>query len=139
MNRQTLQLLAEERLKDADTLLAAGQWAGAHYLAGYAVECGLKACIMVRVVNEGLIFTDPKLVEKVWIHRLEPLLKMTGLEAAFGQACQADGLLAVHWTTAMKWEETSRYLFKAEAEARDLTVAVGHPTSGMLQWLRKHW
>ncbi len=31
-------------MRDAEVLLDAGQWSGAYYLAGYAVECGLKAC-----------------------------------------------------------------------------------------------
>jgi HEPN domain-containing protein len=45
MNRTDLQILAEDRLKDAEVLLAKGRFAAAYYLAGYAVECGLKACI----------------------------------------------------------------------------------------------
>jgi hypothetical protein len=39
------QAMAEVRLNDAETLLAAGLWDGAYCLAGYAVECGLKANI----------------------------------------------------------------------------------------------
>jgi HEPN domain-containing protein len=45
MNRTDLQILAEDRLKDAEVLLASGRFGAAYYLAGYAVECGLKACI----------------------------------------------------------------------------------------------
>jgi HEPN domain-containing protein len=45
VNRTQLQQLAEERVRDAKALPNAGQWSGAYYLAGYAVECGLKACI----------------------------------------------------------------------------------------------
>jgi len=45
MNRLDLQQLAWERSGDAQELLAAGRWSGAYYLCGYAVECGLKACI----------------------------------------------------------------------------------------------
>ncbi|HCC57522.1 MAG TPA: hypothetical protein DEQ47_09700 [Solibacterales bacterium] len=44
MDRATLQQLAELRLKDAEALLAAGQWDGAYYLPGYCIECALKAC-----------------------------------------------------------------------------------------------
>jgi len=45
VNRTQLQQLAEERVRDAEALLKAGQWSGAYYLAGFAVEFGLKACI----------------------------------------------------------------------------------------------
>jgi len=33
------------RLKDAEVLLQKGRNEAAYYLAGYAVECALKACI----------------------------------------------------------------------------------------------
>jgi HEPN domain-containing protein len=45
MNRGELRQLAETRLAEAQILLRAGMWSGAYYLVGYAVECGLKACI----------------------------------------------------------------------------------------------
>ena len=45
MNRADLQKLAEERLADAELLLANGRFGGAYYLSGYVVECALKACI----------------------------------------------------------------------------------------------
>jgi HEPN domain-containing protein len=45
MNRTDLQNLAEERLGDGELLLASGRYGAAYYLVGYAVECGLKACI----------------------------------------------------------------------------------------------
>ena len=45
MNRTDLQQPALTRLAEAKALLAAGFPAGAYYLAGYAVECALKACI----------------------------------------------------------------------------------------------
>ncbi len=43
MNRAELQRLAKDRLLDAKALFAARRWSGAYYLAGYAVECALKA------------------------------------------------------------------------------------------------
>ena len=49
MNRTNLQRLAEERARDAELLLEGGQWSGAFYLAGYAVECGLKSCVLARI------------------------------------------------------------------------------------------
>lgn len=45
MDRTQLQQLAELRLRDADALLAARQWAAAYYLLGYCIECALKACV----------------------------------------------------------------------------------------------
>ena len=42
-----------------DCLLAGGRWTGAYYLGGYAVECGLKACILARVgATPEIIFDE---------------------------------------------------------------------------------
>jgi len=49
VNRPQLRQLAEDRILDAACLLACGRPAGAYYLAGYAVECGLKACILAYI------------------------------------------------------------------------------------------
>jgi len=64
VNRAELRQLAEDRILDAEHLLAAGRWSGAYYLAGYAVECGLKACIMARVESTG--YSGPRKLD----HRL---------------------------------------------------------------------
>ena len=45
MNRSDFQQLADVRIDEAAVLFAQGKYDGAYYLAGYAVECGLKACI----------------------------------------------------------------------------------------------
>lgn len=44
--RVEFQRLAEARLVEAKALLDVGKWDGAYYLAGYAVELALKACII---------------------------------------------------------------------------------------------
>jgi HEPN domain-containing protein len=51
VNRAELQRLTRDRIRDAKALLTAGRWSGAYYLAGYAVECGLKACIIVQLMK----------------------------------------------------------------------------------------
>ena len=43
------QAIAEKRMREARILLAANEPDGAYYLGGYAVECGLKACIITRL------------------------------------------------------------------------------------------
>ena len=49
MNRSDLQKLAEIRVQDSEVLLGACRWAGAYYLAGYAVECALNGkSVLVR-------------------------------------------------------------------------------------------
>jgi hypothetical protein len=64
VNRSDFQKLAMDRIADAKALLAAKRWAGAYYLAGYAVECALKACVLVRLTAEAeVIFEDKRYAE----------------------------------------------------------------------------
>ena len=54
MTRADFQKLANERVADARALLAARRWGGAYYLAGYAVECGLKSCVIAFVFTSTI-------------------------------------------------------------------------------------
>src|SRR6185437_13757784 len=78
VNRTDFQNLANERIAEAKILLDAGKWSGAYYLAGYAVECGLKACIAKLTKPDE--FPDKNFGAKCWIHEIEPLVKLAGLE-----------------------------------------------------------
>ena len=64
MNRSELQQLAEIRLRDAKALLVTGENdAGAYYMAGYAVECALKAVIAKKWVSIVLDWSQDQLVD----------------------------------------------------------------------------
>src|SRR5689334_13393852 len=63
------QELAERWLVDADTLLNDRRWGAAYYLAGYAVECGLKACILGRVAaSPEVISLDNRFSQRFFTH-----------------------------------------------------------------------
>ena len=80
MNRAQWQRLAQERASDAEILLNGGQWAGAYYLAGYAVECGLKSCVLAFVENNpDIVFRDKKYSEKCWTHDIGNLVALADL------------------------------------------------------------
>ena len=139
MNRATLQQLADQRVADAGALLAASCLAGGYYLAGYALECALKACILRFVEATGAIFRDKKFLEGCWTHKLEILLKTADLERELGLAIQADQQLGRNWNIAKDWTEESRYELKAEAEARELYTAITDPQHGVLTWTKTRW
>jgi HEPN domain-containing protein len=44
MNREDLKRLSLIRIREAHVLLKASEYSGAYYLAGYSLECALKAC-----------------------------------------------------------------------------------------------
>jgi hypothetical protein len=53
------------RLAEAEALMNLGHADGAYYLAGYAVECGLKACIAQETQRGRSLRGDPQF-QKHW-------------------------------------------------------------------------
>jgi hypothetical protein len=139
MNRAELQQLAEDRVLDAQALLAAQRSSGAYYLAGYAVECGLKSCVLAWVARTGIIFDEKRFCEKCWTHDIEELVTLADLQAARGSARAANPVLARNWTVVTDWNETSRYQQKTPAEAQKLVDAITDSASGVLPWIEGHW
>ena len=78
--RADFQQLADVRLREAKALLDLGMWDGAYYLAGYAVEVALKACI-IKAVMATDAFPEKKFSENCWTHDLEKLIVLAGLSA----------------------------------------------------------
>src|SRR4051812_16006672 len=96
VNRTQLRALAENRLLDAQALIAAGRWSAAYYLTGYAVECGLKSCVLRYLDDTGYIFRDRDYLKSLadcWTHDLLKLVKIAGLDADFGIARGASAAL----------------------------------------------
>jgi HEPN domain-containing protein len=139
VNRADLHVLADERVREARALLDAGLWSGAYYLVGYAVECGLKACVLNHVEETGIIFLDRRFSEKCWTHNLEELVKLAGLEPEFGLDRSRNPNLEVHWFVVRDWNEGARYQGWPESKARQLFEAVTHTTDGVLPWIRARW
>jgi hypothetical protein len=139
VNRAELRQLAEDRILDAACLLLGGRAAGAYYLAGYAVECELKACIMAHVEAVGAIFQDRTFSEKCWTHDLEELLKLANLEPTLDADTAANAALSANWGAAKDWTETSRYEQRTQPEAQALFDAIDSQPDGVLQWIRNHW
>ncbi len=137
VNRAELQRLANERIGDARVLLAARRWSAAYYLAGYAVECALKACIAKLMKSEE--FPDRTFAEKCWTHNLAQLLGLAGLRADFDNAMQADSDLRDNRDIAKEWNESSRYARKTKADATDLYEAITEKKHGVLSWLKRRW
>ena len=138
MNRLEFRQLAEDRIADAAILLAAGRWSGAYYLAGYALECGLKACV-AKLTNQDDFPRERKFVEECYTHDLEKLLRSAGLKAALDADILTNAAFAINWDNAKDWEETSRYEQKTQAEADGLYHAISNHPDGVLPWIRIRW
>ena len=107
MNRIDFQELAQTRLREAQALLAVGEWSGAYYLAGYAVECGLKACIArLTSLHE---FPDKERAFQSYSHKVEVLVDAARLKSSLDAALNADPVMRQNWLVVKDWTEQARY------------------------------
>jgi hypothetical protein len=136
MTREDLQKLAAIRLKEAKLLLAANAPDGAYYLAGYAVECALKACIAKSTERHD--FPDLDRARGSYTHDAKKLIAVAGLKSAFDTAMRQSEF-SWRWEIVIKWNEESRYGSHSLQEALDLIEAIENRKHGILQWLRKHY
>ena len=138
MRRNDLRRLSRLRIREGRILLRAGGFQGAYYLAGYAVECALKACIARQFQRHDI--PDRKLVNDVYTHDMDKLLDLAGLRAALQQEARARAPLQTNWNVVKDWKETARYNPDITAqEARDLYSACIARRNGVLPWLRNRW
>lgn len=135
MNRTDLQSLAEERLVDAQVLLNNGRVGAAYYVVGYAVECGLKACIAKLTKAED--FYDKTLARNIFQHDLEKLASYASLDVE--HLSRADSKFAANWAQVKDWSEEGRYETHTQIEAEQMVRAVADPNHGVLQCIRRYW
>ena len=137
MNRVEFQQIAEVRFKEARSLLDAGFSDGAYYLAGYSVECALKACIAKRTREHD--FPDKKLANESHTHSLRELLRLADLSGALQAAIQQDPKMEDRWATVTNWSEASRYQRIDARLAASLIEAIEDHSGGILSWIRLHY
>lgn len=138
MNRADFQALSNMRRREARILLQSNMPAGAYYLAGYAVECALKACISRRTAQYD--FPDKDRALESYTHDLSKLLRTAGLQPLFDAAVTTSPALDRNWAVVKDWKETSRYDATIDMrKARALYRAVSARRTGVLAWLRQSW
>jgi HEPN domain-containing protein len=138
MNRTDFQKLAEMRIEEAEALLKAKKWAGAYFLAGYAVECGFKACIAKKTKRHD--YPDKDFAARCFTHKVEQLVLQAGLQTVFQAARNADADLDLNWTLVKDWDEKARYERKrTRAQAQGLYDAVTDSAHGVLPWIKSRW
>jgi HEPN domain-containing protein len=137
MNKTEFEALAQIRLKEARVLFEAGCWHGAYYLAGYALECTLKACIAKQV--KAFDFPDKQLALDSYTHNLTTLIKTAKLNQKLIEKENQDANFKLNWAAVRLWSEESRYDTSIEkSQARDLINAITDTNSGVLAWLMNY-
>jgi HEPN domain-containing protein len=138
MNRQELQAIAILRIEEAQHLLSGKHYSGAYYLAGYAVECGLKACLAKNTREYD--FPGKKLVNESHTHDLPKLLRLADLEGKLTQDANITPELGINWNIVKAWSEESRYWPSCTKQrAQELQDAITDKSAGLFQWLERHW
>lgn len=139
MNRSDFQQLAELRIVEAQALLklSVPMSDGAYYLAGYAIECALKACIAKKYAAGE--WPDKKFVVDCHTHEILTLVKLAQLETLRKADNLVNPNLELNWNIVKDWSENSRYERHSLAEAEKLYNAITHSTDGVLPWIRNHW
>ena len=154
MNRSELQQLAEIRLRDAKALLVTGENdAGAYYMAGYAVECALKAVIAKKWVSIVLDWSQDQLVDaypernnlilnkqEFYTHNIRQLYRIAGLSDLLRIARENDRVLDENWKIVESWSEESRYIItRSHSDSEELVNAVEDRTRGVLLWIEQYY
>jgi HEPN domain-containing protein len=137
--RTLLRQLAKLRLDEAKLLAREKLFSGAYYIAGYAIECALKARI-AALFRENEI-PDRNLVNKVYTHDLAALLSLAELEKPLEMERQTDPELNRRWSIIKNWTEQARYALWTEEQATAIIDAVNGDgrTGGLFQWLSARW
>ena len=135
LNTEDFKKLAETRLNEAQILLDNRKYDGAFYLAGYAVECGLKACIASRT-RQGDFPPEWNVVrESFYTHSLETLCDTVFEAGVFEDTKRRDSRPEDQWTVVKEWTEKSRYEIHSEEKAGDMITS----SRGVIAWLRTFW
>ena len=143
MNRSDFQRISELRLNEANALHAAGFQEGAYYLAGYVVECALKACIARK--TQEFDFPEKKRVNDSHTHDLGKLLILAGLSEDMQSEIDANARMEMYWRVVRDWSEDSRYGIFQGSEAKTIHLAtiminvIGAQNGVVLQWIKQRW
>ncbi|HVI10406.1 MAG TPA: DNA-binding protein [Candidatus Binatia bacterium] len=138
LNRATLQLFADARIKEAKVLLQHEHWTGAYYLTGLGVECALKACLAHAVQQHD--FPDKSFINRAYTHNLEDLARLDGeLWVSLNDEMNTNATLRNNWSTVRQWDDEKRYFAVEEIEAVSMYEATTEAGSGILDWLRRRW
>jgi HEPN domain-containing protein len=136
LSRTELRRLSEDKARDARFLLDRRSFSNAFYLAGYAVEIGLKAAIASQFRANTI--PEKRFVNDIYSHDLRKLIEVAGLTQQLAVARQSNGFDA-NWATIENWRPESRYVMVGRASARAMVGAVDDPQDGVLHWIRSHW
>lgn len=139
VNRKDFQLLAGVRIEEARALLTlpTPMPDGAYYLAGYAMECALKACICRKYAEHD--WPDKRFVADCHTHDILDLVKLAGIAPQRVADATSDIAFAKNWQVVKDWSEQSRYERHSLVKAQKMFDAIDNNANGVLSWIKARW
>jgi HEPN domain len=135
--RTVMQKIADSKMEDAILLFNNGRFSNAYYLAGYAVEIALKACIAKHVQADTI--PDKQFILDAHSHSFAKLVGTAGLTAELKAEQNRDSEFHANWGIANEWNTASRYDATDKSTVHYLVNAIADPNHGVLRWIKKHW
>lgn len=135
--RADLQANAQRKLDDAIILLQTKSFSNAYYLAGYAVELGLKACIAAQIAADTIPSKD--ILKKVLDHDFRVLMGLAGLATALKNQQDSDPDFGANWAIVAEWSPDARYESAPAMSAQVIINAIADQKSGVLTWIKNYW
>ena len=129
--------MADLRVSEAWTLLQDQKWSASYYIAGYAVEIALKACISKQFAVDTI--PDRSLVNKIYTHDYIVLIGLAGLKDSLIAQVKSHPDFSASWAICNDWTPDSRYAISTEQDAQTLFAAITDQTYGVLPWIKLHW
>ena len=134
--RKDFQRLTELRVKEASILAKSGNQRGAYYLAGFAVECALKACIAKKTRRHDFP-PGPNHARSAYSHDLGDLLKLAGLADQHDIEMNTNQQFLKNWGIIKEWRVDCRYETSG-LNGSDMIDALSSQ-DGVLNWIKLHW
>lgn len=132
-----MQQMADEKILDARLLLQNNRFSNAYYLAGYAVELALKACVSRQFQTD--VIPEKSLATAIWVHDLPKLVSLAGLQPALATRSAMDLPFRTNWGIVSQWGPDARYGQTTPQNATDLLDAVDDAQAGVLPWIKLYW
>jgi len=111
------------RLKEANLLLAAHEYSGSYYIAGYAIEFAFKAHIVRNKISRNNL-PAKDFIRSVYTHNLGELLGLSDLTKDHKDQSLINANFANNWQIVKQWSETARYEIKQREDAEKLIKAI---------------
>ena len=111
-------------------------------MAGYAIECAIKACIAKDMGQYPFpaYIKENDLRQKYYTHDLLALVESAGLKDILRSDRVANQTFNLYWKIVTDWSEEARYITNiTRQQAENIIQAIEDPVEGVLLWLKKHW